>query len=146
RGADFAWFAGSFGADARDRAIVRRDLLSIGTAGDLAEHRASLGQTERMAPAVGPGARVVGPGRPVVSAVQRAAVQQPSHHEKRPGVRRSADLENDSLPATGSAYCGDPRFRDSAQDALRSRGRKEILAFIAALGSGVSHQCCYPGE
>ena len=60
----------------------------------------------------------IGPWRAVLSAVQRAAVQQPADHEKCPGVRRSADLEDDSLFAARSAHRSDQRSGDAQEDAL----------------------------
>src|SRR6476469_5809608 len=84
--------------------------------------------------------------RAVLSAVQRALVQQSIDHEERPGFRRSADLENDSFFAARSAYRSDQRSRDAQKAALRSGGRKEVVAVLAPLGSGVLDQRGETGE
>ncbi len=67
---------------------------------------------------VGSGERVDRPRRAVLSAVQRALVQQSADHEECPGVRRSADLEDDSFPAARSAYRSDQGPGDAQEDAL----------------------------
>ena len=99
-----------------------------------------------MAPIIGPGEGVDRSRRAVLSAVQCAPVQQPADHEECPGVRRSADMEDGSFPAAGSAHRSDQRPRNAEKNALRSGGGNQVLALLAALGSGLFNQRRKAGE